>query len=1093
MARMYPRTLLEDEVESDGEKRVFAVLRDGLPDEWEAYHSASWMLRDPAEGALDGEIDFVLCHPDEAILCLEVKGGGIECRHGEWFRLIDGKRKRAEDPFKQALDHRYDLERLLDGVDGIRARGLFLVHGLAFPDITVHELVLAPDAPPEIVIDRNDLKEIEESIERVLAYHRGAREKRKPPGEKGADALRDLLAPEVRIEVPMASEFLDEEEALITLTHDQAMLLNRFGRDPRMVITGCAGSGKTMLAVEQAKRLARKGKDVLFVCFNRALRDHLRAREAKSGVEFQSFHALCVQLASQAGVELPEHPEDDTPPEFLDEELPNALVEAIEELGPQYDALFVDEAQDLENHWLDALMLTLRDPDEDLVWLFMDANQQVYEARLDVPKEFRPFDLTVNCRNTQAIAREVLKKYEGEIEPEVIGPPGPRGRADPDRRPGRGGRRRRPATLRQGGGPAAGRRRPLLAQPRPLRGRPGGAAGPLLLRQGPRPARPQDPLLLDPRLQGPRVAGRHPLRARGPRRRDDRPAALRRHLTGAQPLRDRGAGGPMSQRRGIRGFVRRVARLPGNSRVRRNEPAATPTAVSPNRAAAPAADAKTTDALPRLVATDFFGYLRPSQCGLRVWLRHAGVEETPPGPFAKVLMSLGREHERRHLERFPEACDLGGLPIAERVERTREEVTAGERVVYQGALRACTRLADTEVEIVGVPDFLLPARRGYAIRDSKLAHRVDGHPEIELQLALYGWLYEQTFDQPPVAVQVHTGLGTIEDVPYEGGAPALAALEEIIRLRNREDPPHEVVGWSKCSGCGYFERCWPEAVEQRSIGLLPWVDRGLIGELDSQGVQTIDDLLERLRRRLPRRARAPLGQATQEGRSRGRADPRQRPGACREPADRPRSHPRFPSTRTTSCSTSRASRRASMSSRRSTSGACRCSESDRPRSAPPPPASAPRATAKAGRPFSTRRRRSSPSTETSRSSTGQPTSGPRSTSTWAATAIATGSRPESRRTFSTSCRSPTTPWPYRRRATASSRSRAFAGFERQITDAGGDWSMARYIEATETSDQRLRASIMDEILDYNREDLEATWAVLDWLARLEGNQPTSGP
>ena len=63
MARMYPRTLIEDEVESDAEKHVFAVLRDGLSDEWEAYHSASWMIRDPAEGALDGEIDFVLATP----------------------------------------------------------------------------------------------------------------------------------------------------------------------------------------------------------------------------------------------------------------------------------------------------------------------------------------------------------------------------------------------------------------------------------------------------------------------------------------------------------------------------------------------------------------------------------------------------------------------------------------------------------------------------------------------------------------------------------------------------------------------------------------------------------------------------------------------------------------------------------------------------------------------------------------------------------------------------------------------------------------------------------------------------------------------
>lgn len=59
-----------------------------------------------------------------------------------------------------------------------------------------------------------------------------------------------------------------------------------------------------------------------------------------------------------------------------------------------------------------------------------------------------------------------------------------------------------------------------------------------------------------------------------------------------------------------------------------------------------------------------------------------------------------------------------------------------------------------------------------------------------------------------------------------------------------------------------------------------------------------------------------------------------------------------------------------------------------------------------------------------------------------------------------------------------------AGFERQLTDAGGEWSMARYIEATETADEALRAEIMDQILAYNREDLEATWAVVRWLQSL---------
>src|SRR6185295_3909906 len=102
--------------------------------------------------------------------------------------------------------------------------------------------------------------------------------------------------------------------------------------------------------------------------------------------------------------------------------------------------------------------------------------------------------------------------------------------------------------------------------------------------------------------------------------------------------------------------------------------------------------------LPRLNASDFWGYYRPSECGLRVWLRAQGIEEAPPGPFAELLMRLGREHEGRHLKRFPNHLDLGPLPIPERAERTRDAVQAGERVIYQGAFRTETELAGTKVE-----------------------------------------------------------------------------------------------------------------------------------------------------------------------------------------------------------------------------------------------------------------------------------------------------------------------------------------------------------------------------------------------------------
>jgi len=54
----------------------------------------------------------------------------------------------------------------------------------------------------------------------------------------------------------------------------------------------------------------------------------------------------------------------------------------------------------------------------------------------------------------------------------------------------------------------------------------------------------------------------------------------------------------------------------------------------------------------------------------------------------------------------------------------------------------------------------------------------------------------------------------------------------------------------------------------------------------------------------------------------------------------------------------------------------------------------------------------------------------------------------------------------------------YVGFKRHLDEAGGDWAMAKYIEATETEDEALRDGMMDQILKYNQEDLEATWVVL---------------
>lgn len=248
----------------------------------------------------------------------------------------------------------------------------------------------------------------------------------------------------------------------------------------------------------------------------------------------------------------------------------------------------------------------------------------------------------------------------------------------------------------------------------------------------------------------------------------------------------------------------------------------------------------------RLTASDFYPRYRPSPCELRVYLRHSGEDEAPRGPYYDVLRRLGLRHEQTHLESFPAAVDLSGGPEEERLERTRAEVDAGSPVIYQGVLRAYATLGTTECEIVGVPDFLIRKNGSYLIRDSKISRRINDrdHPEIIRQLELYGWLYGETFGTPPAKLQVHAGDGEIIDIPFVGGGTALGDLEHILVLKQRDSEPYSPVGWSKCGGCGFHDRCWSRAESKRDVALVAGLDQGLATALRDQGIESMDQLLD---------------------------------------------------------------------------------------------------------------------------------------------------------------------------------------------------------------------------------------------------------
>lgn len=248
----------------------------------------------------------------------------------------------------------------------------------------------------------------------------------------------------------------------------------------------------------------------------------------------------------------------------------------------------------------------------------------------------------------------------------------------------------------------------------------------------------------------------------------------------------------------------------------------------------------------RLTASDFYTYHRPSKCDLRVYLRHRGEGESPPGPYEEVIRSLGIRHEKAHLAMFPSYVDLSVGTEEQRQLRARKEVEEETPVIYQPVLRAIKLLNGIDCEISGEPDFLILDNGGYVVRDSKISRRIteQDHPEIIRQLEIYGWLYEQTFGHPPLGLQVHSGTGDIVEIPYDAGTTALETLREILAMKQADSEPYSPVGWTKCGGCGFHDRCWPRAEENRDVALVAGVDQGLAIALRKEGVQTVDEFLD---------------------------------------------------------------------------------------------------------------------------------------------------------------------------------------------------------------------------------------------------------
>jgi hypothetical protein len=417
MAQMHPKPIRPDTL-SRAERRLYEEFERQLPNEIVVFHSVWWQMRDTRGGLRDGETDFVIAHPDFGILLVEVKGGHIqyEGQMGQWF----SNDAPIKDPFKQGREAKYSLLEKLKELAYWQNRWVTVGYAVAFPDVGVKG-DLRLDAPRELILDASDMTDLSAWVNQALHHLQDRQPEGKPLGTGGVKELTDLLSPSWNLHSLLSTQIVEEERELARLTEEQFIMLDFLGRHRRVAISGCAGSGKTTLAVEKGRRLAKQGFHVLLTCYNANLAEFLDSDETlPRQLEVVNFHKLAHNLALKAGLTYT-GPRDD---HYFDDVLPDLMMKAIDRLNTQYDAIIVDEGQDLRNNWWVPLQYLLHDPDQGILYVFFDDNQNIYRAAQNVPMRLAPFSLTRNCRNTQHIHQVVMQFYKSDQVPTVQGPPG---------------------------------------------------------------------------------------------------------------------------------------------------------------------------------------------------------------------------------------------------------------------------------------------------------------------------------------------------------------------------------------------------------------------------------------------------------------------------------------------------------------------------------------------------------------------------------------------------------------------------------------------------------------------------------------------
>ena len=485
MARMIPTRIPKNAPPS--EKLIFDSLK-------QAFHSSRWIVfhseyvKNPKHPVRPREIDFlILMRPPDnmrssdkleycAIVCLEVKGGSWRREGGNWYRM-PGKHAEQPPP-KQASGAMFAFKKEFKSYF---QSGSLLSIGCAVAFTDAKYLSGKGRPQPALIIEKDDacnpdklgrkLAEYaatlpEDSVKDQLDNNEGKRLEAEEALGNLQRELEESVMITTRPETIVRQELETLGKQLLRLTTEQNDCLEEIQSEwnPRCVVEGAAGTGKTVLAMELAQRLCHEGNgnNVALLCSNPYLSSRFQ-RWTKTLSKDNGDNGGRVVAGTPATLPLEALSADETrrnrhqarlnaSPELKESLKPGALNyewrgfinETIQDLnqgGVSFDYLIVDEAQNLcEEVFLDLMNALLKGGLKDGRWtmfgdfkyqhiLYMDREDDKDKRDVRIRLRGREIHsstkfLNINCRNTYEIAA-AFAMFADIVSPPISGVHGP--------------------------------------------------------------------------------------------------------------------------------------------------------------------------------------------------------------------------------------------------------------------------------------------------------------------------------------------------------------------------------------------------------------------------------------------------------------------------------------------------------------------------------------------------------------------------------------------------------------------------------------------------------------------------------------------